>query len=141
MPHHDTLLAFDFGTRYIGVAVGQTITATANPLTTIRNHPSGVDWEAIGRLLDEWSPTAVIVGLPLNMDGSQQWISACAQRFARQIEGRYRCSVHLYDERLSTYEACKWRSPIDGRHSTHSIAAQIILQGWLANSARKPSSR
>ena len=132
----DTLMAFDFGIRHIGVAVGQTITGTANPLTTIRNY-KGLNWDAIGRLLDEWIPAAVIVGLPLNMDGSEQWSSTSARRFARQIAGRYHYLVHLHDERLSTHEALQWCSPSEPQHSQHAIAAQIILQGWLTHNARQ----
>ena len=129
----DTLLAFDFGRRYIGVAIGQTITATANPLTVIRSIATGPDWNAISRLFQDWQPDAAIVGLPLNMDGSSQWISIQAQRFARQLHGRYKRPVYLCDERLSTREARQRQALTPPRHrqSDHAIAAQIILEGWM----------
>ena len=100
-----TLLAFDFGTRSIGVAIGQRITGTARPLTAIKAQDGTPDWNIIGRLLKEWQPEAVIVGLPLNMDGTEQPLTARARNFANKIHGRFGVAITLHDERLSTVEA------------------------------------
>jgi putative Holliday junction resolvase len=94
-----TLLAFDFGLKRIGVAVGQTQTRSASRLTTVsvkREHP---DWTAIAKLIEIWTPDALVVGLPLNMDGSEQEMTLRAKRFGRQLEGRFGLPVHLVSER------------------------------------------
>lgn len=129
----ETLLAFDFGEKKIGVAVGQTITATASPVGLVRVHESGTDWPAITRLIDTWQPDALVVGLPLNMDGTEQLMTRAARRFRNQLEGRYSLPVHTMDERLSTREArdrLASRGQLD--QDDDPVAAQIILEGWLA---------
>ena len=127
-----TLLAFDFGLKRIGVAVGQTQTRSASPVETVavkREHP---DWRAIARLVETWNPDALVVGLPLNMDGTEQEMTFLARRFGRQLKGRFGLPVHLVDERLTTREA-KSRLHLEGR--THEVAdpvaAQVILEDWL----------
>lgn len=126
------LLGFDFGTRRIGVAVGQRITGTARPLATVPVRHDRPDWEAIATLMAQWQPEAVVVGLPLNMDGSEQTVTARARRFGRQLNGRFGLPVHLMDERLSTREAAS-RLEDDGLPVTHldPHAAAIILESWL----------
>jgi len=133
----ETLLAFDYGEKHIGVAVGQTLTGTANPLETIRVSGSRPDWSAITRVVETWQPHALVVGLPLNMDGSEQTVTRHARRFGNQLTGRYRLPVHLVDERLTTREA-RNRLAEAGRagEDDHPVAAQIILESWLAD--RKP---
>ena len=84
-----TLLAFDFGTKSIGVAVGQRITGTARPLPAIKAQDGTPDWNLIERLLKEWQPDEIIVGLPLNMDGTEQPLTARARKFANRIHGRF----------------------------------------------------
>lgn len=128
-----TLLGFDFGPRKIGVAVGQTITGSATPLTTLRSRGERPDWPAIERLIREWRPNAAVVGLPYNMDDSETEIAPRARRFARQIEGRFGLPVHLVDERLTTLEA---RGRL-GRQSAapgavDAMAAKLILETWLS---------
>ncbi|MBB1202779.1 Holliday junction resolvase RuvX [Enterobacteriaceae bacterium 89] len=100
-----TLLGFDFGTRSIGVAVGQRITGTARPLGALKAQDGTPDWNAIEKLIKEWQPEAVIVGLPLNMDGTEQPLTARARKFGNKIHGRFGVQVILHDERLSTVEA------------------------------------
>ena len=100
-----TLIGFDFGTRSIGVAVGQRITGTARPLGAPKAQDGTPDWKAIEKLLKEWQPEAVIVGLPLNMDGTEQPLTARARNFANKIHGRFGVKIILHDERLSTVEA------------------------------------
>ncbi len=128
-----TLLAFDFGLKRIGVAVGQTQTGSANPLETVVVKRERPDWEAIAKLIKTWTPDALVVGLPLNMDGSEQEMTHRAERFGRQLNGRFGLSVHLVDERLTTHEA-KTRLQLDGRvdQDADPVAAQIILEDWLS---------
>jgi len=127
-----TLLAFDYGTRKIGVAVGQTLTATASPLEIITVRRSAPDWAAIARLIETWRPDALVVGDPLNMDGSEQTLTRAARRFGRQLAGRFHLPVHSADERLSTVEA---RSRMVERglpvQDDDPVAAQIILETWF----------
>jgi putative Holliday junction resolvase len=129
-----TLLAFDFGLRRIGVAVGQRVTGTANPLSTIRARDGRPEWNRIDRLIGEWQPDALIVGLPLNMDDSEQPLTARARRFGRQLAQRYGIPVIEVDERLSTRAAWEARSGLttfttDGQ--IDKLAAAIILETWL----------
>lgn len=124
-----TLLCFDYGNKRIGTAVGQAITGTATPLVTINCYHNKPDWVGIEKLIHEWVPDAIIVGIPLNMDGTSQTITGAAAKFARQLEGRFNLPVFGIDERLSTFEA-KDRSGYD--NSVDSIAAQAILETWLA---------
>ena len=135
----ETLLAFDYGEKNIGVAVGQTLTGTANPLETIRVAGSSPDWDAISRMVKTWKPDALVVGLPLNMDGTEQKVTRRARRFSDQLSGRYRLPVHLVDERLTTREA-RDRLAAEGRAGSddHPVAAQIILESWL-NEQRPPA--
>jgi putative Holliday junction resolvase len=135
----ETLLAFDYGEKNIGVAVGQTLTGTANPLETIRVAGSSPDWDAISRMVKTWKPDALVVGLPLNMDGTEQKVTRRARRFSDQLFGRYRLPVHLVDERLTTREA-RNRLAAEGRAGSddHPVAAQIILESWL-NEQRSPA--
>lgn len=128
-----TLLAFDFGLKRIGVAVGQTQTRSANPLETVAVKRERPDWDAIAKLIKTWTPDALVVGWPLNMDGSEQEMTHRAERFGRQLNGRFGLSVHLVDERLTTREA-KSRLELDGRidHDADPVAAQIILEDWFS---------
>ena len=128
-----TLLGFDFGTRRIGVAVGQELTRTATALTTLNSADGGPDWTAIGRLIKEWQPAALVVGLPLNLDGSESESSRLARRFGNRLTGRYNLPVFTADERLSSSEAEAILAE-QGRFEKADIdklAAQLILQGWL----------
>ena len=137
-----TLIAFDFGEKRIGSAVGQTLTGTAAPLETIPVRGAKPDWHAIDRLIAAWKPDALVVGLPLNMDGSEQWITRRAQRFADGLRSRSGLPVHLADERLSTREA--WERLIERgarREGPDPIAAQVILEGWLAQCGRAGKSQ
>ena len=128
-----TLIAFDFGEKRIGAAVGQTVTRTATPLETVPVRREKPDWNAIDRLIDAWKPDALVVGLPLNMDGTEQRVTARARRFASRLHGRSGLPVHLADERLSTREA--WTRLVESgsrRDGPDPVAAQVILEGWFA---------
>ncbi|TCL04612.1 MULTISPECIES: Holliday junction resolvase RuvX [Sodalis] len=100
-----TMMAFDFGTKSIGVAIGQEITCTARPLTAFKAQEGVPDWLQVEKLLHEWQPDLVVVGLPLNMDGSEQPLTLRARKFANRLHGRFGYEVVLHDERLSTVEA------------------------------------
>ncbi|MBM2829886.1 MAG: Holliday junction resolvase [Gammaproteobacteria bacterium] len=132
-----TLLCFDFGEKRIGVAVGQTITGTATPLETISVHQNKPDWGKIKHLIDDWQPDALIVGTPLNMDGTTQRVTQIAEKFARQLEGRFHLPVFGMDERLSTYEASQ---RTNNSTALDPVAAQVILESWLAENSDKISS-
>ena len=138
------VLGFDYGTRQIGVAVGQTLTGNARPLKELRARDGTPDWEQIAALLKEWQPDALIVGLPLNMDGSPSEMSARAEKFARRLHGRFQLPVHCIDERLSTFEAKQTlrdsgrRAPTSYRDNpVDSLAAALLLETWLASQIKE----
>ena len=133
MPQPATLLCFDFGTKRIGVAVGQTLTDTATPLEIIPVRNNRPDWERIGALIRQWQPQALLVGNPLNIDGSRQQLTACTDKFAGKLRGRFRLPVLRAEERLTTVEARSRRR--DREHIDH-VAAQVILEGWLQDFRR-----
>ena len=126
-----TLLGFDFGMRRVGVAVGQLITGTASAVTTLAARDGQPDWGQIERLLADWRPQALVVGLPLALDGSHTELTRAAERFARRLRGRFHLPVHLQDERLSSHAAEHWRAGTARRNGLDAAAAQIILQDWL----------
>jgi putative Holliday junction resolvase len=99
------LLAFDFGARRIGVAVGEMMLGQARPLTTISAPANDARFDAIARLIAEWQPVRLLVGLPLALDGTEHEMTVRCRRFARQLEGRFRLPVTLVDERLSSAAA------------------------------------
>ncbi|HEX9803586.1 MAG TPA: Holliday junction resolvase RuvX [Gammaproteobacteria bacterium] len=131
------ILGFDFGTRRIGVAVGQELTRSASALVTLNNRNGAPDWEAIGRLIGQWQPAALVVGLPLNLDGSDHEITRLARRFGNRLRGRYNLPVYTMDERLSS-AAAEALLAEQGRYDkadVDKVAAQLILQGWLEQQA------
>ncbi|RTR39120.1 Holliday junction resolvase RuvX [Shewanella canadensis] len=100
-----TVLGFDYGTKSIGVAIGQSLTGSANPLLSIKAVDGIPKWEEIGMLIEEWKPDLVVVGLPLNMDGSEQEMTQRAKKFANRINGRFGVKIATQDERLTTADA------------------------------------
>lgn len=131
-----TLLAFDYGTKNIGVASGQMITRSANSLVSLKAKDGIPDWNQIEKLLAEWKPDLVLVGLPLNMDETESEFSVRARKFANRIHGRFGVKVEMVDERLTSFEA---KSEVMGRGGSRdyknnpvdSIAARLILESWL----------
>lgn len=133
-----TILSFDYGTSNIGVAVGQSITGTATPLKTLNARDGIPNWDEIQQLLEEWRPDLLIVGLPLNMDGSHSAMSTRAEKFGRRLHGRYGNQVVMADERLSSFEAkgeiiSQTGSRDFKQKNVDSLAAKIILESWFAN--------
>ncbi len=129
-------LAFDYGEKRIGTAVGDDVTRSARALTAV----GGGDWPAITRLIAEWRPAALIVGLPLHEDGSEQATTAAARRFGAELGQRLQLPVHFADERYSSRAADDWLR--DARASGRMVrrvrkgdrdaqAARVILQQWL----------
>ncbi len=135
-PLAGTILAFDFGTRRIGVAVGEAATGLAHPLATIAVERKDDRFAEIGKLIEEWRPTLVLIGLPTHADGTAHEMTASASRFARQLEGRFGVVVALADERFTTQAA---REALAGggvssrkaRDVRDRVAAQLILQAYL----------
>ena len=121
-----SFLAFDFGTKRVGVATGNTLTRQAQPLRTI-----AVDGDArfvaIGKLIDEWQPNALVVGVPFHPDGAPHDNTERARRFARKLHGRFGLPVHEVDERYSTTEAAS-----DGARDLDAASAAIILNQFLS---------
>jgi putative Holliday junction resolvase len=131
-----SVLAFDFGERYVGVAVGDTATGIAHPLETIDAEASAPRFAAIARLVAEWQPVLLVVGLPLSLDGEEHELTRRARRFARQVEGRFALPVAFADERLSSADAAArlrdaGRGGRRNKDLVHPVAAQIILQAYF----------
>ena len=131
-----TILAFDFGTSQIGAAVGQTVTTTATELATIKARDGIPNWETVKGVIEEWRPDLLVVGLPLNMDGSKFELTNRARKFANRLREKFIITVELVDERLSTVAAKEElfsrgekfdhrKNPVD------SIAARLILETWF----------
>ena len=116
LPPDVTVLAFDYGTRRVGVAVGNTLVRVAHELATIDEERSDARFDAIAALVAEWQPRRFVVGLPLHADGTEHETTARARRFARRLEGRFDVPVSLVDERYTTDEA-KARMAASGRGS------------------------
>ena len=148
------ILGFDFGLKQIGLAVGQTLTKTARPLIVLKAKDGKPQWQEIQDQIAQWKPDYLVVGLPLNMDGTESEMSARARKFANRLHGRFGCVVELCDERLSSAEAksqlAEGREAL--RHATSAedieqhgqalgrnkrdgtvdaIAAQLIIESWL----------
>ncbi len=140
MSSHLTALAFDYGTKKIGVAVGQSITQTASPLAILPAQDGIPDWSTIEKLIEEWQPGAFIIGMPFNMDGSENKMTLRAQKFLQRLSGRFNIPCYSIDERLSSREAKDIRKdmaeahgkPYKDRDPIDSIAAQLILENWFA---------
>ena len=141
LPARGTVLGFDFGLARIGVAVGELETRHASTLTTIAEESRDRRFGAIGKLLEEWRPVAVVVGIPRHLDGTEHDMTARCRRFANQLHGRFSLPVHEMDERLTSAAAdaslhdagaSGWR---ERKSQLDAVAAQIILQDFLNGSA------
>ncbi len=134
---NDTFLGFDFGTKKIGVAVGQLTTKTANSLKTMRSPNQTPNWQMIEKLVKEWQPAGFVVGISRQFDGTNNPVTPKMLKFCRQLNGRFNLPVHQQDESLSTFEAKQML--FDDVHVNATklwavqdeLAAQLILQSWL----------
>ena len=132
-------MGFDFGRVRIGVAIGQELTATASPLTTLTARNQQPDWDGITRLINQWRPALLVVGVPRHADGSPNAVTTAALRFSRQLHGRYQLAVTTIDEYLSSHAAAHWMLPASssgrcqrsGRASVDATAAMLILESWF----------
>jgi len=133
-----TVIGFDFGKKYIGVAVGQEITGSASPLGSIKANDGIPHWDALGAYLTQWQPDMIIVGLPLNMDGSEQQLTLDAKKFGKRIAGRYGYTVVFQDERLTTADA-KERLFVQGgyrnlkKDKIDAVSAALIIESFFSS--------
>ncbi len=156
-----TVLGFDFGMKHIGVAIGQIITHTAKPLTSIKAQDGVPNWDEVHNLILDWRPDALIVGIPLNMDGTEQPMTHCARRFKDRLQEKTKLKVFEVDERLSSYEAMD-RLQIQTKHSGKAIhersqlspkkrkqviadlnamAAAVLVEQWLQDPSNSPAHK
>ncbi|PHQ76174.1 MAG: Holliday junction resolvase RuvX [Shewanella sp.] len=133
-----TVLGFDYGTKSIGIAIGQSLTGTGNPIGSIKAVDGIPKWEEIGMLIEEWQPDIVVVGLPLNMDGTEQEITQRAKKFANRINGRFGVKVATQDERLTTadakarlFESGGYKALTKGQ--VDAMSAVLIIESYFEN--------
>ncbi|WP_299260900.1 Holliday junction resolvase RuvX [uncultured Kushneria sp.] len=134
------VLAFDFGVRRIGVAVGNELLGSATALDPLTARDGIPDWNVIARLVDEWQPDLFVVGLPLNMDDTESGMSLRARKFGKRLHGRFGKPLEMFDERGTT-RAAKAIAREEGHrgnyreHGVDGIAAELILTGWFEQQA------
>ena len=124
-------LCFDFGTKRIGVAYGQSITGTAQPLQTLAARDGIPDWQEIEKLVTQWQPSVFVVGLPFNMDDSESELLLRARKFGQRLEGRLHKPCYGVDERLSSFEARGQLLRGEADATVDSLAAKLILESWF----------
>lgn len=132
------VLGFDFGSKRIGIATGQTISRTASSLCVLPNQKNSL-WPAIEKILAEWQPELLIVGLPLDLDGKETSISQAARKFAGRLHGRFGLPVEFQDERFSSIDAAQQFASLRSQggsrkkdsNALDAAAARIITQAWL----------
>tara|TARA_B100001559_G_C16270315_1_gene515782 strand:- start:335 stop:733 length:399 start_codon:yes stop_codon:yes gene_type:complete len=130
------IIAFDYGTKKIGVAVGQTETYTSSPLQIILNKDDKVNWSEISILLNEWKPELIIIGKPLNMDGSDSEIMKQVEKFYQKLKNTYDINLEYIDERLTTFEAKQILEDTD-IDQVDANAAKILIDNWFEINVKK----
>ncbi|MFT4767238.1 MAG: putative Holliday junction resolvase [Glaciecola sp.] len=130
------VLAFDYGLSQIGVAVGNSGLGTTQPLSILRARDGQPNWDEVGALCKEWQPDLLLVGDPLNMDGTVSEFALRARKFARRLEGRFGVAIEMVDERLSSFEVKQQQKEAGHRgdyreQPVDDLAAELILQDWL----------
>lgn len=138
------IMAFDFGLRRMGVAIGHSQTGTASPLAMIPARDGIPDWTRIAALVEEWRPDLFVVGLPLNMDDSESEMCLRARKFARRLHGFYHRPYTMVDERLTSFEAkstvlANGKARNFGDDGIDDLAAVLILESWLLQQAQGPT--
>ena len=146
-PALGVVIGFDFGTKNIGLAIGQEITDTAAPLCTIRLGDAGEPWKTISQVVATWAPALFVVGMPYRADGEENPVAEDTRRFCRHLQKRFRLPVYTVDETLSTSES-RSRFFAERRHRRTAfvrvkdeLAAQVILQTWFDQRERFPEAR
>tara|TARA_B100000405_G_scaffold263188_1_gene199379 strand:+ start:202 stop:606 length:405 start_codon:yes stop_codon:yes gene_type:complete len=130
------IIAFDYGEKKIGVAVGQTSTNTSSPLQIIFNKDNKTNWISISSLLDEWKPDLILLGKPLNMDGSESEIMKKIDKFYKELKSIYDADIEFVDERLTTFEAREILK--DEKHdNVDAHAAKILIDNWFDTNREK----
>ena len=124
------IIAFDYGEKKIGVAVGQTSTNTSSPLQIIFNKDNKTNWISISSLLDEWKPGLILLGKPLNMDGSESEIMKKVDKFYKQLKSIYDADIEFVDERLTTFEAREILKD-EKQDNVDAHAAKILIDNWF----------
>ncbi|WP_029933732.1 Holliday junction resolvase RuvX [Thiomicrospira pelophila] len=128
------VIGFDFGLKRIGVAIGQTVTRTASPQTIVNSRDGVPDWKHITQLIEHWNPVAIVVGLPMHLDGSEQPFTQSARKFGQRLHGRYQRPLFFIEEQLSSHEAeQRLKSRAQATTLLDAHAAQIILENWLSH--------
>ena len=130
------IIAFDFGIKKIGVAVGQTSTYTSSPLLIIKNKDGKVNWEEINKLINEWKPELIIVGKPLNMDGTDSEIMKKVDRFLKKLKSLHHARYEYIDERLTTFEARQILAE-NKNNNIDANAAKILIENWFEINRKK----
>jgi len=130
------IIAFDYGVKSIGVAVGQQITGTASPLAAIKADNGIPNWDTLATLFKEWQPSQIIVGFPTNMDGSEQPMTARARKFSRRLHAKFSIPTQGHDERLTTVAAKERLFELGGfkklsKGKVDSVSAVLILESWF----------
>lgn len=138
------VIAIDFGTGRIGLAVGHVLTGSASPLPPLKARDGIPDWTELDKVVAEWQPDAIVVGIPVNMDGTISEMARRARKFANRLHERCKVPCFLADERLSTAEAKSIHFERGGsadfrKESVDGIAAQLILESWFSSDQRIPS--
>ena len=129
------IVAFDFGIKKIGVAVGQTETNTSSPLHVIQNKDNKINWNEISIVLDEWKPDLILIGKPLNMDGTDSEIMKKVDKFFQKLKSTYEAEYQYVDERLTTFEAREILKENE-KDFVDANAAKILIDSWFENSAK-----
>ena len=137
------VIGFDYGSKRIGIAVGQTFTATAQPLTVLSTQTYQSGWTVLDDIIRAWQPQALVVGLPKQADDSESVLSHAVCHFAQRLQEHYRLPVHFIDERLSSHAALQEhsnRKKSQRIRQLDALAARIILETWLVEQIQYSSS-
>ena len=139
------VIAFDFGLKRTGVAIGNLLTASASPECTLHSKDGTPDWDAITKLINEWKPTQIVVGMPTELDGSESPLKKTVDRFCNQLRGRYNLKVDTENEQFTSIEAGQrlkqlrqsGRKQKVAKDEVDKIAAAIILESWMQKNAKR----
>ncbi|MEE9310585.1 MAG: Holliday junction resolvase RuvX [Cocleimonas sp.] len=140
-----TVIAFDFGLKRTGVAVGNTLTGSATPECTLTGKDEQPNWQGISQLIEDWKPTQIVVGLPVELDGTENPLTKRINRFCNQLNGRYNLPVDQENEQFTSIEAAdrlkqlrqSGRKKKVTKDEIDKIAASIILENWMQNNGHR----